>query len=383
MPKSKKPNRKKKAKQVFFKLPPWAILCLGLLLFILVAVFEADKIEQTYFTAKKSRESYELSPSTVIAKSDLNPVLYANRNQDDLQGSMVEAIGKAKSSVLLIVYGLTDPKIIDALRKKAEKGVSVTVICDAKANPQAPRKLGEKVTTYRRSGKGLMHQKILVVDNQQVWIGSANMTTESLKLHGNLMTSVSSQALAKMVDLKAQQMMSEKRSSPLLKQEFSLNNQQMEFWFLPDNKNASERILQLIEGAKKSIKIAMFTWTRKDFAKAVVTAARRGVEVSVVMDRYAGKGAGIEISGFLTRCNVPVAYSTGQGLLHYKMMIIDDSILVNGSANWTKAAFTQNDDCIMILKDLTTEQVNGLDRLWKRILSESKPVEQDPFEEAA
>lgn len=362
------------------------MLILVLVTFMTFAFFEMEKQEKsnsTIQTAQTAYEPVELPKIAKAAQSNQHAVLYANRNQDDLQASIVNAIADAKKSVLLIVYGLTDPQVIDALKKKAEEGKEVTVICDAKANPQAPRKLGNKVTTFRRSGKGLMHQKILVVDNQHVWVGSANMTTESLKLHGNLVAAVANPAFAQLVQSKAQNMMCEKKCAPLLKQEYTQGNQKMEFWFLPDNKNASERIIQLIDSAKKSIKIAMFTWTRKDFAKAVVTAARRGVKVSVVMDRYAGKGAGVEIAGFLSRCQVPVAFSTGQGLLHYKMMIIDDNILVNGSANWTKAAFTQNDDCIMILQDLSKEQANMLDRLWKRIQAESKVVEQDPFEEAA
>lgn len=364
------------------KCPPWLILVLVLVTFLSFALFELDKNEKSNVSSQTAFESIELPKIAKAAQSNHLPVLYANRNQDDLQASMVNAIADAKSSVLLIVYGLTDPMVIDALKKKAEEGKPVTVICDAKANPQAPRKLGNKITTYRRSGKGLMHQKILVVDSTHVWVGSANMTTESLKLHGNLVAAVANPALAELVNTKAQNMMGEKKCAPLLKQEYIQGNQKIEFWFLPDNKNASDRIIQLIDSAKKSIKIAMFTWTRKDFAKAVVTAARRGVKVSVVMDRYAGKGAGIEIAGFLCRCQVPIAFSSGQGLLHYKMMIIDDKILVNGSANWTKAAFTQNDDCIMILQDLTKEQANMLDRLWKRIQTESKIVEHDPFEEA-
>ncbi len=77
--------------------------------------------------------------------------------------------------------------------------------------------------------------------------------------------------------------------------------------------------------------------------------------------------------------NVPLNVNTGQGLLHYKTMVIDDSILVNGSANWTKAAFTQNEDCYFVLSPLSDSQVLFVKEMWKQIMNNSKPVVLNSF----
>src|ERR1700722_20532671 len=115
-----------------------------------------------------------------LPSSDDPPTLYSNQIRDDLEMTLASAIRQAKRSVLLIIYTLTDESIIQALKEKSEEsGIVVKVICDGKVCPFVERKLGSRVHIVKRFGDGLMHQKILVIDAAQVWIGSANMTAES------------------------------------------------------------------------------------------------------------------------------------------------------------------------------------------------------------
>ncbi len=299
--------------------------------------------------------------------------LYANQLKDDLRELISSSVRNAEHSVLLVIYSLTDDKVIQSLRKKSEEGVSVRVICDAKASPRVIQKLGGKVKLIRRFAAGLMHQKILVIDGLQVWIGSANMTGESLRLHGNLITALYCPELAAMLTAKANTMTEYDEGPVFPHREFLVGGQRMEMWLLPDDKTASKRIIQLIRSAEKTVRVAMFTWTRVDFANEIIEARRRGVDVQVVIDYYSGKGAGAKVIQLLSNGGVPFQLSQGGGvLLHHKFLYIDSKILVNGSANWTKAAFTKNDDCFIILHDLTSDQKRHLDNLWDVIMSETK-----------
>ena len=54
------------------------------------------------------------------------------------------------------------------------------------------------------------------------------------------------------------------------------------------------------------------------------------------------------------------------------MAIIDDTTLIMGSANWTKAAFTQNSENITFLYPLTDEQQIKLKAFWQTTLKEAK-----------
>ena len=40
-----------------------------------------------------------------------------------------------------------------------------------------------------------MHRKVLLVDGEEVWLGSANMTRDSLRMHGNLMVGIKDPAV--------------------------------------------------------------------------------------------------------------------------------------------------------------------------------------------
>lgn len=302
--------------------------------------------------------------------------LYASEVRDDLRSVFLSAIASSNSSIHLLVYTLTDQAIIRALKEKAEKGVDVKVIVDAKASPYAAQELGQRVNTLRRLGVGLMHDKILVVDNKFVWIGSANMTGDSLKTHSNLVLGMHSPALADHLIAKAESLPEAGKGDFFPYKEFQIGGQKLECYFLPDEaKNGLQRIKELIRSAKKTVRVAMFTWTRQDLAHEVIKAAKRGVKVQVVIDNNSGKGASAQIVKLLKQNGIDVHLSQGVGLLHHKFMVVDKKVLVNGSANWTKAAFGTNDDCFLVLNDLSTRQAEKLEQEWKILYADSQKVE--------
>jgi len=107
--------------------------------------------------------------------------------------------------------------------------------------------------------------------------------------------------------------------------------------------------------ATSSIRVAMYSFTLQPFKNALIDAKGRGVDVRVLADKdglyYSGApscpavdlyNAGIPIKGYLP--------SDPRDLLHDKFMLIDDYILVTGSANFTTAAVQFNHENSIILK---------------------------------
>lgn len=293
--------------------------------------------------------------------------LFANQNQADLEGLIIDKIQNAKESILILVYSFTSERIIKNLNKKSSEGIKIEVICDAKACPFLQQKLDGRIKLLKRFTKGLMHLKILVVDQSSVLIGSANFTKDSFKSHGNLVLGMRSQELARYLHAKAETFDAVNKSALFPHQAFAIEGQNIELWFPSDDQEASKKIKALIRSAKKTIKIAMFTWTRFDFAKEIIEAKKRGIVVEIALDRSSAKGASSKVALLLETANVTFGLNKGPGLLHHKFMIIDDHTLVSGSTNWTKAAFTKNDDCFLILHELQPSQKNLLEMLWKKI----------------
>lgn len=301
-------------------------------------------------------------------------LFYSTEGGDDLTHTIASAIIAAEKEVMLVVYTLNDKTIIGALREKASEGVAVTVICDGEANPGIEKRLGSKIRTLPLFEKGLMHQKILIVDGGSVWIGSANMTGYSLRVHGNLVLGVYSPSLAAYLLDYIGNTFLKASHEPGRHATFAMQGQQLEMWLLPHAEGAIPRLLDLIKSAKKTIRVAMFTWTRRDLAQAMVEARLRGVKVETALDNNSSKGASAKIAALLLRKGIPVTVNTGPGLLHYKMMIVDNETLVNGSANWTMAAFTKNRDCFLILSPLTAAQQEALNTLWTTLTTHGQPL---------
>ncbi len=247
----------------------------GLILLLLTGIFTLG-------------ESFIESPPIILPASNHPIELYSNQANDDLTKIYLTAIKSANRSITLVIYSLLDQQIIEALQEKCNEGIPVHLVCDAKASLGISRKL-TGATIVRRISQGLMHQKILIIDEKQILLGSANLTHDSLCLHGNLVMALENPALAKLMIAKAHSMDEEGNHTPLMNQKIRAGGQDIELWELPDDPEAVNRVIQLLRSAKKTIKVAMYTWTRRDFTQELINAAQRGVKVEAVIDRYSGK----------------------------------------------------------------------------------------------
>lgn len=296
------------------------------------------------------------------------PEMYSTQNGDDLKAIYIESIRQAEKSVLLLIYTLKDRDVIAELKKKADTGVPVTVICDAKASWEVKEGLGTRVNLLRRFSDGHMHPKVLVIDEEQIWIGSANMTTDSLKHHANLVTGLDSIELASKIKDKAMSLREYGSDEACSYCECDVNGQHVEMSFQPSDKKGKDRIKQMLRTAEKTIRVGMFAFTRFDFANELIKAQQRGVNVEVALDKGMSLGAGAKVVAMLKKEGVPLRFNDGKHLFHHKFAYIDSKHLINGSANWTKAAFTQNDDCFLIVHDLNEKQVAQMEQLWTGIV---------------
>ena len=119
--------------------------------------------------------------------------------------------------------------------------------------------------------------------------------------------------------------------------------------------------------ANQTIRVAIFTLTHPSLIDELILAHRRGVEVTLVIDMHSGLGASAQAVQALQKAGIKILFSQGVQLLHHKFVYIDEQLLLTGSANWTKAAFTKNSDCLILLHNLTQEQKSFMNYLWKRI----------------
>lgn len=300
---------------------------------------------------------------TLLIKAALNPslpspknpiVFYSNQERDDFRLVLKKIFSTAHRSLHITMYAFTDEELLQKLYRRAQEGLSVTVKHDKSNAPLSPPIISIPVKT-----KGLMHRKIVIADDAHVFLGSANMTTSSLVLHDNLSIGFYHPPLA--------QFLKSPTSSFL---DFTLDQLYGRLWLLPDIQ-ALDYLTEQLSEAKSSIFVAMFTLTHPQLLEALAQAHQRGVTVKIAIDHYAARGASRKAVEFLKSHHIPVVFSQGLQLLHHKWAYIDRSQLILGSTNWTKAAFTKNQDCLLFLHHLSIKQQKLFDRLSRSICLES------------
>ena len=264
--------------------------------------------------------------------SQEEPLLYSNQTGTDLHLLFCEAISQAKQSVFLEMYAITDPAILTLLKCQVDQGKQVIIHADKKASPG----LRKKLSATLHEGKGLMHRKVVVIDDELVFLGSTNFTTSSLRMHDNLVFAAKNSDLAKFC---------QKTTPPWI-----YSNDEMTVWKLPESgKEALAAACGMLAAAKHTIRVAMFTFTHMQLAQELVAAKNRGIDVEVALDHYTRDGSSKKVADFLCNNDVPVYVSQGLQLLHHKWALIDDEILIAGSANWTQSAFKKNKDLLFAL----------------------------------
>jgi len=307
---------------------------------------------------------YSLTPSLPV--SGAPPTLYSNQCQQDLTLLFLEAIRKTKKSIYLVMFGLSDPSILKALQKKTNDLVDISIYYDLRGSSNLYPFL-HACTLHAIRKPGLMHHKALLIDEKLVFLGSTNMTTHSLRMHDNLVIGLVNKQIATFLKEKLPY------SSGHL-QTF-VGGQKIDLWILPDPKgHALYELKKKIRQSRQSIKIALFTFTHPHLVDELIAAHERGVTITIVLDMHSGLGASAKATDILKQRGIPVRFSQGVQLLHHKFMLIDDETLIAGSANWTKAAFTKNNDCLIMLHGLIPKQRSFMGRLWRRIIATSQPA---------
>jgi cardiolipin synthase len=114
---------------------------------------------------------------------------------------------------------------------------------------------------------------------------------------------------------------------------------------LPDD--SAKPILELIESAKKSLRIKMFLFSDPHLLKAVIAARHRGVDVKVMLNpaRRSGESENKESHKHLTAGGVRVMDSNpAYDVTHEKSMVLDDSTAIVCSLNWATKNLTETRD---------------------------------------
>jgi phosphatidylserine/phosphatidylglycerophosphate/cardiolipin synthase-like enzyme len=111
-----------------------------------------------------------------------------------------------------------------------------------------------------------------------------------------------------------------------------------------------ERIIATLRGAQRSISFLAFSFTDDEIAGAMLDRRAAGVALAGVFETT---GSNTEFSEFgkMKERGVPVYQDGNPWVMHHKVIIIDERIVIFGSYNFSNNAATQNDENLLIVEN--------------------------------
>jgi phosphatidylserine/phosphatidylglycerophosphate/cardiolipin synthase-like enzyme len=118
--------------------------------------------------------------------------------------------------------------------------------------------------------------------------------------------------------------------------------------FFSPKGGATDAVVHELGNAKTEILVQAYSFTSAPIAKALVDAHKRGVKVTVVLDR-SQRTAKYSSATFLHNAGIPTYIDAKHAIAHNKIMIIDGATLITGSFNFTKAAEEKNAENLLVI----------------------------------
>jgi phosphatidylserine/phosphatidylglycerophosphate/cardiolipin synthase-like enzyme len=311
-------------------------------------------------------------PSTTLTEIDL-PVgygfqgswfeLYFTDPTDQLSSQqtggidqpLADAIDSAKLSVDIAIYSLSLNSIRDAILRAHDRGVQVRMVMESenmeRSDPQRLEDAGIPILGDRR--EGLMHNKFVVIDGSEVWVGGMNYTDSGTYEDNNVMLRIRSVKMAENFTKEFEEMFVEDRFGDNVLAEtpnprVTIDGMPVDVYFSPDD-GVQAILLDILNDAQESIYFMAFSFTADELGNAIRERAESGVTVAGVMDEEQVKSnQGTEFDAF-RQAGLDVYIDGNPGQMHHKIMIVDESIVIVGSYNFTNSAETRNDENLLVI----------------------------------
>jgi phosphatidylserine/phosphatidylglycerophosphate/cardiolipin synthase-like enzyme len=315
-------------------------------------------------------------------------VFFTNPNPPDnvgngIDNSVVADVNNAKYSIDVTSFDLNLPSFVNALTAASQHNVKVRVVVDGINGSQtlsaklagtskdfdATQSLTDAGITVVNGGRssGLMHDKITIIDEKILYMGSWNMSYNDTFRNNNNLLRITNTTLIANYQAKFNELFVDKKfgthaqvgaQTPLL----TINGVAVENYFSPVD-NVMDKLVSNIQGAQKSIRFMIFTYTDTNLANAMIARNQAGVDTEgVIEDRGASQGAMVP----LFCAKVPVKVDGNKYTMHHKVIVIDESTVITGSFNFTKSADQENDDNVLVIHDadLAKLYLQEFDRVW-------------------
>ena len=305
-------------------------------------------------------------------------------NPDVIAGSieekLIQFINNAQTSIHIASFEFNLTPVAQALIAAKNRGVDVKWITDdvnglsydnQPGRGQFSLLTGAGIEVKDDAGRAaLMHNKFWIFDQQVTWTGSTNISSNGIFAQNNNVLVVHSPDIAYMFEREFQEMWSgqfgPRAPSTVNNQWAILDGTPIQVLFSPED-HAVNNLIALVNDAKINIRFLAFSFTDYPLAKAMIDRSKTGVDVKGVYETFGSLSTGSELKTF-SCAQVPVRQDGNASFMHDKIIIIDNSIVVTGSLNYSSSADDANEENVVILDnpEIAALYLREFDKLWNQ-----------------
>ena len=306
------------------------------------------------------------------ARYDLTSLpAYIFTEEEKVSDAVVKAIGRTRSTLDVALYNLQIPAAADALLKARDRGVKVRVILDYDhVYPKAGHEMQELIDAGMdvrmmkgRGGSGSMHCKYALFDGTLLETGSANWSLSAENASYENMMFLSDRHILAGYQADFEWMWAQAKpagnpgsyssspgappSDPSPSVDF--NGTTLPNYVFSPRGGTEAAMVRAIDAARSEADVAMFSFTSKPAMEALSRASARGVKVKMLL--YVKSAFPFRAEAKKNNIEVRLKEGrVGNGLMHNKYSVLDGSLLINGSFNWSATAENLNTENTIFTK---------------------------------
>lgn len=289
-----------------------------------------------------------------------------------VDGPLIEAIDAARLSIDVAAYSLSLNSIRNALLRAHQRGATVRMVMETgnmdRSDPEILMEAG--IPIVGDNGDGLMHNKFMVIDKSEVWLGSLNFTDSGTYEDNNNLMRIHSAEMAENFTKEFEEMFVEHAFGEIIFPEtphpqVTIGETEINVFFSPDD-GVINSLVPLLESAEESIHFLAFSFTSNEMGDIVRAKAEDGLTIAGVMDEEQNSSnQGTEFDPF-QQAELDVLSDGIDGQMHHKVLIIDEKIVALGSYNFSRSAEERNDENLLIIYDTAIAQqfMQEFQRVW-------------------
>jgi phosphatidylserine/phosphatidylglycerophosphate/cardiolipin synthase-like enzyme len=291
-----------------------------------------------------------------------------------VEDRIAREIQLAQSSIRVAMYNLRSERLGFLLLERQRAGIRVEVYLDARQMEQPYNDLDDRLRAEglniiavrnTNSSTATLHDKLAVIDDRVVFMGSANWGDSALHQNNEVTMAFTSTELARAVNQELDELASgrhDRRAGDV--------NSHVQLHSSPEDR-VDTVVEHAIDNAQERIYAAVFSFRLSWLTDAMIEAHRRGVEVVLITDRKQSETT--QEDDRLRQAGIPVIEAlndvTPYTAMHHKFVVIDGATTLVGSYNWTYSATFHNYEDLAVIADdpeVAAAFEGEFGRVWQR-----------------